>query len=197
MSQAEWDKVRRGWQEAEHEREKAETERLTLARKTAAWILSRAQPVQSHPYLECKGVKVFGDVHEYRGALMLPLRDVAGELHSLQFIGAGGHKRFLTGGRCAGYFFTLTDKPDGALVICEGYATGASVHEATGFAVVCAMNCGNLLAVAQALREKFPAREIIICADNDQFTDAGRRRGSDRARNCGASLFPERDWRAV
>ena len=33
------------------------------------------------------------------------------------------------------------------------------------------MNCGNLLAVSKALREKFPSREIIVCADNDQFTD--------------------------
>ena len=78
---------------------------------------------------------------------------------------------FCYGGRVAGCFFTLADKPDGTLVVCEGYATGASIHEATGFAVVCAMNCGNLLAVSKALREKFPQREIIIAADNDQFTD--------------------------
>jgi len=170
LSQAEWIEVRHRWQEAEREREQAETERHAQARKTAAWILTRAQPVQSHPYLEHKGVKHCGDVCEYRGALALPLRDASGELHSLQFIGADGEKRFLTGGKIAGCFYTISDQPEGALVICEGYATGASVHEATGFAVVCAMNCGNLLAVSKALREKFPVREIILAADNDTFT---------------------------
>ena len=129
-------------------------------------------------------------MREYRGALVLPLRDVNGELHSLQFIGADGAKRFLRGGRIAGCFFTLADKPESPLVICEGYATGASIHEATGYAVVCAMNCGNLLAVSKALREKYPAREIIICADNDQFTDGnpGVTKATEAAKTIHAKL---------
>src|SRR6266496_5503173 len=60
---------------------------------------------------------------------------------------------------------------DGPLVIVEDYATGASINEATGFATVCAMYCTNLRAVAEALRAKWPTREIIVAADNDQFTD--------------------------
>ena len=84
-----------------------ETERHAKARKTAAWILDRAKPVTTHAYLTAKGVKVFGDVRQYRGALVLPLRDASGELHSLQFIGADGVKRFLSGGRIAGCFFTV------------------------------------------------------------------------------------------
>jgi len=70
----------------------------------------------------------------------------------------------------SGTFFTVSNKPDGALLIAEGYATAATVHQATGFATVAAMNCGNLFAVAKAQREKFPDREIIIAADNDQAT---------------------------
>ena len=54
-------------------------------------------------------------------------------------------KDFCSGGRVAGCFFTLADKADGPLVICEGYATGASIHEATGHSVICCMNSGNLL----------------------------------------------------
>jgi putative DNA primase/helicase len=170
LSQAEWNEVRRRWQEAEREREKVEMERHAQARKTAAWILARTRPVKSHPYLTRKGVTLCGDLREYRGALALPLRDASGELHSLQFIGPDGTKRFLTSGKIAGCFFTITDQPGGALLICEGYATGASIHAATGGAVICALNCHNLKTVAKAMREKFPTREIIICADNDQFT---------------------------
>ena len=96
----------------------------------------------------------------------------------------------MTGGRIAGCFFTLADKPDSPLVICEGYATGASIHEATGYAVVCAMNCGNLLAVAKALREKLPTRDIIIGADNDQLTDGnpGLTKATEAAKTIGARL---------
>ena len=111
LSQAEWNEVRRRWQAAEREREKAETERHAQARRTAAWILTRARPVESHPYLERKGVKSYGDMREYRGALVLSLRDASGELHSLQFIGPDGTKRFLTGGKIAGCFFTISNQP--------------------------------------------------------------------------------------
>jgi putative DNA primase/helicase len=171
LSQTQWNEVRRRWQEAERERERAETERHTNARKLAARILSRSKPVQSHPYLECKAVQPHGEIRLRGDKLVVPLRDTSGELHSLQFISPDGTKRFLAGGRISSCFFTLADKPDEMLVLCEGYATGASVFEAAGFATVCAMNCGNLLAVAQALRAKWPEREIIIAADNDQFTD--------------------------
>ena len=172
LSQAEMDQVHQQWRDAKLAREKAEAERQAEAAKTAAGILERSQPARaSHSYLISKSVQVLGELRESRDELILPLRDASGALNSLQFINADGGKKFLQGGKVTGCFFTLADKPDDALVICEGYATGASIHEATGFAVVCAMNCGNLLAVANALRGRFPGREIILAADNDQFTD--------------------------
>jgi putative DNA primase/helicase len=190
LSDSEWKEVRARWQEAEREREQIEAKRQAKAQKIAAWIFERAAPVTAHAYLSAKGVKVSGDAREHRGALALPLRDVNGKLHSLQFIGADGMKRFLSGGRIAGCFFTLADKPERPLAICEGYATGASVHEATGYAVVCAMNCGNLLAASKTLREKYPAREIIVCADNDQFTDGnpGETKATEAAKAINAKL---------
>lgn len=170
LSQAECDRVRQQWQDADQARKKTEAEQQIRAAETAAGIIACAKPVTAHEYLTAKSAKVFGDLREFRGELVLPLRDTCGELHSLQFIGADGEKKFLSGGKIAGCCFILADKPDGPLAICEGYATGASIHATTGFAVVCAMNCGNLLAVSKALREKYPARQIIICSDNDQFT---------------------------
>ncbi len=218
-SEAEWREVRHRWQDADYEQER----RQSKAREVAVWILGRSTKGIAHGYLAQKGVKAWGDVRHYRGALVVPLRDVNGELQSLQFIGTDGAKRFLSGGRIAGCFFALqahateskgvsvpliitqlmeaalrargqsqeriskmtpaeahavlftrpddANKSDGPLVLCEGYATGASVHEAAGLAVVCVMHCANLLSVAQALRTKWPTREIVIAADNDAWTE--------------------------
>lgn len=191
MSDAEWSGVRQRWQEADKERQRAETERHTKARKTAAWILSRSTPAdRAHHYLIRKGVKIFSDLHEYRGALVVPLRDVDGILHSLQFVGADGTKRFLASGRITGCFFIVADKPDGPLVMVEGYATGASVHEATGFATICCMNCGNLKAVADALRDRWPDREIIVAADDDAWTpgNPGITKATESAKAIGGRL---------
>jgi len=164
--------VRQRWQRAEQEREQAEADRQAKSGRTAQWILDHAEAVTTHSYLATKGVQTHGDLRQARdGKLIVPMRDADGTLQSLQFIDADGSKRFLRGGRIVGCCFTLTGRPDGPLVICEGYATGASVHEATGFATVCAMNCGNLKAMAESLRAKHPEREIIIAADNDAWTD--------------------------
>jgi putative DNA primase/helicase len=171
LSQDEWNRVRERFNEAERARELAEMERHASARKAAARIVRQAKPTTTHTYLDTKGVQPHGDIRTYRGALVAPLRNSSGELHSLQFIGADGSKKFLTGGRIAGCYFIIADNPDGPLVLCEGFATGASIHEATGFAVICAMHAGNLEAVAVGLREKSPKREIIVAADNDQFTE--------------------------
>ena len=58
--------------------------------------------------------------------------------------------------RIAAVLRERTPKPQGVLVVCEGFATGASIHEATGHAVAVAFNAGNLLPVAQALPDLSP-----------------------------------------
>jgi putative DNA primase/helicase len=198
LSQAQRETVGRQWCEAEAARECAEAKRQAEARRVSDWILRRAKPTDpAHPYLVAKGVKPAGDLREYRRALALPLRDAAGTLHSLQFISPDSTKRFLSGGRIAACFNTLADKADGPLVICEGYATAASVFEATGFATVAAMNCGNLPAVAAALRAKWPQREIILAADSDAWTEGnpGLAKATEAAKAVGARLavpsFPD------
>lgn len=105
------------------------------------------------------------------GWLALPLVDTDDIIHSAQFIADDGTKRFQYGGRVSGLFYRVSSVPGGPVLICEGYATGASLYEATGWTVVCALNCGNLCAVAKAFRALYPERTIVLCADNDQFTD--------------------------
>lgn len=117
-----------------------------------------------HAYLTNKGVKPYG-VKQSGDALVIPLR-ADGEIHSLQFISADGTKKFLTGGRIKGCYHSI-GKPQGVIYIAEGYATAASIHEATGEALVVAFNAGNLKLVAESLRNKFPAIKLVICADDD------------------------------
>jgi putative DNA primase/helicase len=139
------------------------------ARKKAATVWQSSPPApDNHPYLLKKGVKAHG-VRLSKSALVLPMRDSAGTLHSLQFIDGEGVKRFLSGGRKKGCYFSIGQMKD-TLCICEGYATGASVYEAAGHAVAVALDAGNLLPVAKALRQKFPEAKIILCADNDTTT---------------------------
>jgi len=148
----------------------AEQERVHAdARQRAAKLWTRAKPaVNSHEYLARKAVAAYG-LRDLRGQLVIPLRDVSGELHSLQFVGADGRKTFLTGGRKRGCYCSI-GKPGRALAICEGYATGATIYQATGFAVAVAFDAGNLVAVARDLRDKFPRLPIVIAADNDTET---------------------------
>ena len=77
-------------------------------------------------------------------------------------------KKFLFGGRVDGCSFTIPG--DDKLILCEGYATGATVHKATGATIICAFNAGNLEPVAKVVRAKCPNAPILIAADNDRFT---------------------------
>jgi hypothetical protein len=82
----------------------------------------------------------------------------------------------------------------GSILICEGYATGASLFMSTGWTVACAMNCGNLETVAKSFRFRYPERTLLIAADNDQFTpdNPGLTKGKAAARSAKALLsFPE------
>ena len=121
------------------------------------------------PYLVKKRVKSYGLKCD-SGSLLVPVRDKDRRLRSLQFIDANGKKLFLKGGHASGGYFVIGAAPKEVLYIVEGYATGATVHEATGTTVVVAFNSGNVLSVAKTLRQRFPGIEIVICADDDYRT---------------------------
>lgn len=143
-------------------------QRQAKAAEAAAVRWAAATPAQDHPYLAAKGVRTHG-VRVESGALLVPMRDTAGKLHNLQTIGPNGDKRFLYGGRVTGCYHAI-GRPSGRLIVCEGLATGSTLHEATGDAVAVAFSAGNLLSVAVALRSKYPCLTIIIAADDDWKT---------------------------
>jgi putative DNA primase/helicase len=81
------------------------------------------------PYLMKKRVKSYGLKCD-SGSLLVPVRDQDRRLRSLQFIDANGKKLFLKGGHVSGGYFVIGAAPKEVLYIVEGYATGATVHEA-------------------------------------------------------------------
>lgn len=126
----------------------------SVAAMKAAAIWRNAKPTNDdHPYLLRKGIKAHG-ARIYNGALVIPLQDGTA-LYSLQFIAEDGTKRFLTNGRIKGCYFSIgSTKGKAAICVAEGFATGATIHEATGFPVAVAFNAGNLEAVAMGMRAK-------------------------------------------
>lgn len=144
-------------------KEAREKERLQLqveAAKKAQFIYGKATDCQDHPYLTTKGVQSVPGLKLYKGgSLTIPLYDEKNTIVSLQFIKDDGSKLFLTNGRKRGCFFPIggknTDKP---LLICEGLATGLSLHECVQYPVLVAFDAGNLLSVAQMARSLYPDR---------------------------------------
>ena len=144
--------------------------------------------VNEHPYLVKKGIQSHG-AKVYRGsltigemacngALMIPAM-LRGQITSLQFINADGEKRFLPGGAKGGF---LIGKIEDSKPVCiaEGYATGASIHEATGYPVIVAFDAGNLKRMAEAIRVKNPDAVIVVCADMDD-NNVGQLKASEAA----------------
>jgi len=105
------------------------------------------------------------------GSLVIPLYDENGVLVSLQFIGDDGTKRMMKDGKAQGSCCFIGDIGDlqsgDTILIAEGWATGASLYEATGHFTIVAFSAGNLTAIAIQTRKYHPANEIIICGDND------------------------------
>jgi uncharacterized protein (DUF927 family) len=171
------------------ERKAEDAKRKAEAREKAGLIWAEAVPCTEHPYLTRKHIGANG-ARLYKGMLVIPMR-AGNVIHSLQFIGADGEKRFLTGGRVSGCYCSIGSLKDAvALCIAEGFATGATIHEATGYPVAVAFNAGNLGAVAKGMRDKFPGLTLIVCADDDCRTDGnpGLTKATEAARAVGGLL---------
>ena len=142
------------------------------------WLSCSYDPTaEQMAYYLRKGIKPLGVAYmQYRGmpAMVIPVRNITGSLRSLQFIYLDHDdkfgKRFLGGGEVSNNFFNFghLDHLTNKIYITEGYATGASIHEATGAEVVVAFDCHNLKAVTRLIKDHHPHAEIIIAGDDDR-----------------------------
>lgn len=172
ISRDDMTKLRKKWAEDQARAEQEQNDRWQrMALECEKEIVQFKRAEFTHDYLRSKAVAAYGPLLENElGDLVLPLRDASGKLWSYQTIDRLGDKLFRPGGKVRGCFFSICDRPDGPMIVCEGYATGATIHQATGYATFCAMDCGNLDAVTTSLRELHPSRPILVAADNDRFT---------------------------
>jgi len=140
------------------------------AEKAEDEVGTYADASADHPYLIRKRIEPHGIKIDRAGRLVVPVIDQEGEILSYQTIDAEGNKRFLKGGKIEGGFYELRGNRK-VIFIGEGFATCASIHQATGFTTLVAFDCGNLAKVAKSAKEMFLGSRIVICADNDQFTE--------------------------
>ncbi|MBI5270149.1 MAG: DUF927 domain-containing protein [Burkholderiales bacterium] len=182
---------KRAAEEAEYRR------RADKAEVDARELWDTAHAVGHSPYLARKGVGAHGVRFMPDGTLLVPMLDEAGVLRNVQRIAPTKptaeeqdrgvvEKRFMPGGRKSGLFHLLGGG-DGAaeqvVLLAEGYATAATLHEAAAFPVAVAFDAGNLPHVAKALRRLFPAALLLVCGDDDRQTEArtGRNPGREKA----------------
>lgn len=153
-------------------KQREQEQRDTAKAAQSSW--DRFSTEGESPYLKRKAVEALGI--RFDGAVAcIPLRDADGVLWSLQRIAPDGKKQFHPGGRMVGCFHLIGTVADRApLLIAEGYATGATLHRATGAPVAIAMNCGNIGPVADALKKRYPKARLVICADDDAKTERER-----------------------
>uniref|UniRef100_UPI003F60CB0A DUF927 domain-containing protein n=1 Tax=Kluyvera sichuanensis TaxID=2725494 RepID=UPI003F60CB0A len=128
----------------------------------------QAQPGES-AYLSGKGLPGFTYPILPDGTLLLALVNETGESAAAQTITTEGEKRLLAGSAKKGSYHVINpaDSPE-MVMIGEGLATVLSVHlmRPDALAVV-AIDAGNLLPVAQVMRQRYPQAQIVIAADND------------------------------
>lgn len=174
----------------QHDVERRQIQKRAAA-KARSILKSARDATISNPYCLAKNVKPFGlkEFHD-KNTLIVPIRNGAGQLVNLQFIFEDGKKRFLTGGEKSGCYYSFGGKPVDRILIVEGFATGASLHEATGIPVAVAFDKDNLRAVARIVRNNMPKCTLVLCADDDAQTagNPGMTKATEAARAVGGLL---------
>lgn len=131
--------------------------------------------------------------------LVITLRDSLGELWNYQTIQENGFKTFVPGAKVEGLWFELNSPESGLhgdvpIFIAEGFATACSVQMAMPHSrVICAFGAGNLLAVAENIRNRHIDAKIIIAGDDDHKVDGnpGREKAEATANAIhGTAVFP-------
>jgi len=186
--------------EDEIKRKAEEIAKHEAAAKKARSIWNNAALAsENQTYLLKKRIKPHGARLGRDNALIIPVVNAKKELVNLQFISETGGKRFLAGGKKKGCFYYIGDNTN-KILIAEGFATGASLHEDTGFLTVIAFDAGNLKEVAIVLKSLYQDAEIIVCGDNDA-SGVGQKKAREAALACsGKILIPEVsgcDWNDV
>jgi putative DNA primase/helicase len=146
-----------------------------ITAKKAAELFNSAEPADStNPYLQKKLIPP-ANARQFDNKLLIPLHNIDGDIRTIQWIWPSGKKRFMKDGEINGNFALIgaDELPtEDSLIVCEGWATGVTLHLEHGWPVAAAMNAGNLDKVCKVLLEKLPDTvTLIIAADDDRRTE--------------------------
>lgn len=175
---------------ADREELRKEDQARAMKRAYAKWM--NAEPASpDHPYLTRKGVAAYNLRQDKHGNLLVPGYDGQGRLQTLEYINKDGAKRYEKDCPKRGAMAILPDQdalPGEVILMVEGYATGASVHQATGLPVAVAFDAGNIKDAALAIRRQMPHVKLTICADNDARISDDRNVGVLKAKEAAAAV---------
>lgn len=171
-----------------------EREHEETAQKAQYIYCNARKPHPNFPYLIRKMIKPFY-ARQSKNCLILPVVDLAEKIWGLQYIATNGQKWFLSNTAKQGHFIPIQSSPtekSKKILICEGFATGASLAECYSDAcVVAACDANNLKPVAVNIRQYIPRAELIICADDDRLNpyNPGINKGKEAAIAANASFI--------
>lgn len=158
--QHEQQRLKKETAEAEQRRESFVSQYQRLAEQTI--------PGESE-YLIAKGLDGFLLPCLPDGSILLSLVDGSGYVAAAQTITSQGEKKVLYGSAKRGAWH-LVNQPQEVkeIIIGEGLATTLTAHlMRPGALAVVALDAGNLLPVAETMRQRHPDAAIIIAGDND------------------------------
>lgn len=160
----------KAWNEASVEERRAYREANIAALKK--YEAADSDNVHLHPYIEAKGIKPLPGMKVSNAQIMIPLQNLEKQFVGMQLIDANGLKKFSFKAKPKEGFAFIGTNPDllphdSKIIVCEGFATGASLYEATGLPVVIVWSCTFAPHGVKALRSHTQA-EIIVCLDNDK-----------------------------
>jgi phage/plasmid primase-like uncharacterized protein/KaiC/GvpD/RAD55 family RecA-like ATPase len=134
--------------------------------KTPDNVVKLPETPELHPYLTRKRIKQHTAIID-EGDLHIRIINNQGKVVGTQFIDESGKKKFNYGLDYKGCFHVVGGPIQDKCYIAEGFATAASVYEATGTPCVHALNASNITNVITALREVKPETRFIVAGDND------------------------------
>ncbi len=110
------------------------------------------------------------------GAIVVPFKDVHGRQWGHKRLQPNGFKQIFKGSKLEGNFHIIgADKISdikGDITLVEGYSTGAALHGVMDEPVVVCFTSGNMEAVAKAIKEFQPDKDIVVAADDDLHLEA-------------------------
>jgi len=176
------------------EKKKAELHEFTSGESVQ--VFEKATPADAdNPYLKKKQALTHDLRVDWRGTLLIPLSDVDGKLWSLQRIWEQENKETnkMEFQKRVGIIPTKKQRAMGVeyrsrkdelfyvvgagheklssldvLLIGEGLTTCDAFYQSTKIPTIMAIDAGNMMKVARVLQAKYPNKEIVIIADNDE-----------------------------